>query len=83
VAKGFVVLPKSVTPSRIASNLKGAIAASKALTKEEIERLDGVAAAGKQKRYVLPPLAYGYVIDIGIGVIGSLCHHGVSLIFIM
>ena len=53
VAKGYVVLPKSVTPARIASNMKGALAASKAFTKEDIEKLDGVAASGKQKRYVL------------------------------
>lgn len=52
VAKGYVVLPKSVTPSRIAANLKGPVPASKALTKEDIEALDGVAAAGKQKRFV-------------------------------
>ena len=52
VAKGYVVLPKSVTPSRIAANIKGPILAYKALTKEDIAKLDSVAAAGKQKRYV-------------------------------
>ena len=53
MAKGYVVLPKSVTPARIASNLKGALAAHKALTKEDVATLDGVAAAGKQKRCVM------------------------------
>lgn len=52
VAKGNVVLPKSVTPARIYANINGAIAAFKALTKEDIEKLDAVAASGKQKRYV-------------------------------
>lgn len=53
VAKGFVVLPKSVTPARIASNLTGALTASKKLDKADIEQLDGLAAAGKQKRFVI------------------------------
>ena len=55
VAKGYVVLPKSVTPSRITANLKGTIAAYKALSKEDIEKLDSVAASGKQKRFIMPP----------------------------
>lgn len=52
VAKGMVVLPKSVTPSRITANLAGAVKGFKTLTKADIERLDGLAAAGKQKRFV-------------------------------
>ncbi len=52
--KGIVVLPKSVTPSRIASNIKGAIAAAEVLTEANITQLDEVAPGGKQKRYVLP-----------------------------
>jgi len=55
LAKDVVILPKSVTPARIASNYKGAIAAAQKLDKKDIERLDGVAAAGKQKRLVMPP----------------------------
>ena len=55
VAKGYVVLPKSVTPARIAANFKGALAAHKTLTKEDVEQLDKVAAAGKQKRFIMPP----------------------------
>ena len=44
------MLPKSVTPSRIASNLKGGIAAAEKLDKDDIGTLDGLAASGKQKR---------------------------------
>ncbi|PCH35161.1 Aldo/keto reductase [Wolfiporia cocos MD-104 SS10] len=51
-AKDIVVLPKSVTPARIADNYTGALAAAKTLTKEDIALLDGVAASGKQKRFM-------------------------------
>ncbi|KII87940.1 hypothetical protein PLICRDRAFT_176692 [Plicaturopsis crispa FD-325 SS-3] len=61
LAKEVVVLPKSVTPARIASNLSGALAAAKKLDASDIEKLDGVAASGKQKRLVMPP----WVIDLG------------------
>ena len=50
VAKGIVTLPKSVTPERIKANIEGALAAAKKLTPEDIERLDGVAATGKEVR---------------------------------
>ena len=50
VAKDIVTLPKSVTPARIKQNIDGALAAAKKLTKEDIEKLDGLAAAGKQSR---------------------------------
>ncbi|KAG6865497.1 hypothetical protein C0991_002096 [Blastosporella zonata] len=53
VAKGFVVLPKSVTPSRIESNLTGSITALEKLTAADTSELDGLAAGGKQKRFVL------------------------------
>ena len=53
VAKEIVTLPKSVTPERIASNYRGALEAASKLTKEDLEKLDGVAASGKQKRYDL------------------------------
>ncbi|KAG5644190.1 hypothetical protein DXG03_008853, partial [Asterophora parasitica] len=49
VAKGFVVLPKSVTPSRIALNISGPLVAAQKLTEEDIAELDGLAASGKQK----------------------------------
>ncbi|KAG6834635.1 hypothetical protein H0H93_008455, partial [Arthromyces matolae] len=55
VAKGFSVVPKSVTPSRIASNLTGTLDAVKNLTPADIEELDGLAAAGKQRRFITPP----------------------------
>ncbi|KZT04531.1 Aldo/keto reductase [Laetiporus sulphureus 93-53] len=61
VAKDIVTLPKSVTPARIASNYRGALTAAAKLTKEDIEALDGVAAAGKQKRMIAPP----WGIDLG------------------
>ncbi|KAF4564867.1 hypothetical protein EYR40_011041 [Pleurotus pulmonarius] len=61
VAKEIVVLPKSVTPSRIASNLSGAVSASTKLESGDIEKLDGLAAAGKQKRFITPP----WPVDLG------------------
>jgi len=50
VAKGFVVLPKSVTPDRIATNIEYA-----KLDSADVEKLDGLAAAGKQHRLIRPP----------------------------
>ncbi|KAH9884301.1 Aldo/keto reductase [Cubamyces lactineus] len=61
VAKDIVTLPKSVTPARIKSNLEGALAATKKLTKEDIAKLDGVAASGKQNRLIQPP----WGVDLG------------------
>ncbi|KAL0953976.1 hypothetical protein HGRIS_005135 [Hohenbuehelia grisea] len=61
VTKGYVVLPKSVTPARIAANLTGAVAASKKLESADIQKLDGLAAAGKQKRFITPP----WPVDLG------------------
>jgi glycerol 2-dehydrogenase (NADP+) len=55
VKKDLVVLPKSVTPSRITSNLNGALAVYAKLETADVEKLDGVAAAGKQRRLVSPP----------------------------
>jgi glycerol 2-dehydrogenase (NADP+) len=51
VAKDIIVLPKSVTPSRIESNLTGALEAHSALAPEDIKILDGVAAGG----FIMPP----------------------------
>ncbi|KAI0779159.1 Aldo/keto reductase [Irpex lacteus] len=59
--KDIVVLPKSVTPARISANYDGALAALKALTKEDVEKLDKVAAGGKQKRFITPP----WGVDLG------------------
>ncbi|KAI5119140.1 hypothetical protein M0805_005219 [Coniferiporia weirii] len=59
--KDIVILPKSVTPSRIASNLSDTVAALPKLTDADVEKLDGLAASGKQKRFITPP----WVIDLG------------------
>ncbi|KAK9442434.1 glycerol dehydrogenase [Metarhizium brunneum] len=56
VNRGCVVLPKSVTASRIEQNLKVV-----ELSKEDMEVLDGMAASGKQKRVNTP--AWGH--DLG------------------
>jgi glycerol 2-dehydrogenase (NADP+) len=52
VAKGIIVLPKSVTPVRITSNFTGALAAANKLRFNitDLQTLDGLAASGKQKR---------------------------------
>ncbi|KAJ3491286.1 hypothetical protein NLI96_g790 [Meripilus lineatus] len=59
--KGIVVLPKSVTPSRISSNITGAVAAVGSLTEEDVAQLDKVAPGGKQKRFIRPP----WGVDLG------------------
>ncbi|KAJ7587352.1 Aldo/keto reductase [Mycena floridula] len=64
VAKEIIVLPKSVSRARIEANFVGALKAagkyddksgSTALTAEDIAELDGLAADGKQKRFIMPP----------------------------
>ncbi|ODN81754.1 hypothetical protein L202_02139 [Cryptococcus amylolentus CBS 6039] len=50
VNRGVVVLPKSVTPARIESNLK-----TVKLDEEDLARLDKIAEGGKQKRFTAPP----------------------------
>ncbi|KIY62645.1 Aldo/keto reductase [Cylindrobasidium torrendii FP15055 ss-10] len=55
LAKQIVILPKSVTPARIVANFKGAQEALSKLTPEDVAKLDGLAAAGKQKRFITPP----------------------------
>ncbi|KAF8632343.1 hypothetical protein AX15_001927 [Amanita polypyramis BW_CC] len=55
LSKDIVILPKSVTNSRITSNITGALKGVSKLEKSDIERLDGLAASGKQKRFVTPP----------------------------
>ena len=49
VNRGCIVLPKSVTPSRIESNLQVV-----SLSKEDMDILEGMAAAGKQQRVNTP-----------------------------
>lgn len=50
-----MVLPKSVTPSRIEANLTGFVNALAKLDESDVEKLDGVAASGKQMRLIMPP----------------------------
>ncbi|KAF5319189.1 hypothetical protein D9619_008572 [Psilocybe cf. subviscida] len=59
--KGFVVLPKSVTLSRISSNFAGALAATRTVSAIEFASLDSRAADGKQKRFITPP----WPVDLG------------------
>lgn len=54
VAKDVVVLPKSVTKSRIEANFTSALAAYNKLTPDDVAKLDGVAASGKQQRLITP-----------------------------
>ena len=66
MAHDVVALPKSVTPSRIASNLAGTLTAVGKLDKEDIAEIDGLAASGKQKRYAsLYSLSVTVLIDRG------------------
>jgi glycerol 2-dehydrogenase (NADP+) len=53
--KDIIVLAKSVTPARIKSNFIDTLDAAQKLQKEDVEKLDGLAAAGKQKRFITPP----------------------------
>jgi len=55
VAKKIVTLPKSVTPQRIEANLTGALEFASKVDAADLERLDGVAASGKQHRFIMPP----------------------------
>ncbi|EKC97888.1 aldo-keto reductase [Trichosporon asahii var. asahii CBS 8904] len=57
VNRGVVVLPKSVTPSRIDANAKVI-----KLDADDMKQLDGLAADGKQRRFVSPPWGtdFGY-----------------------
>ncbi|KIO24441.1 hypothetical protein M407DRAFT_26148 [Tulasnella calospora MUT 4182] len=50
VGNGIVVLPKSVNPDRISSNFRFA-----KLDSSDMEKINGLAAAGKQKRLIKPP----------------------------
>ncbi|KAF9530293.1 NADP-dependent oxidoreductase domain-containing protein [Crepidotus variabilis] len=61
ITKGIVALPKSVTPARIAANFNGATFAAEKLQPEDVESLDALAAAGKQKRFITPP----WPVDLG------------------
>lgn len=64
VNRGVVVLPKSVTPKRIDSNLQVI-----KLDADDMKTLDGLAATGKQQRFVSPPWGtdFGYDDWYGVG----------------
>jgi len=63
--KGCVPLPKSVTLSRIDANLTGFVNAIGKLDDSDIEKLDGVAASGKQKRFIMPPWgSFSFLVSI-------------------
>ncbi|KAL7423039.1 hypothetical protein Q5752_002338 [Cryptotrichosporon argae] len=64
VNRGVATLPKSVTPSRIADNLKVIT-----LDADDMAALDGLAAQGKQARVVSPPWGtdFGFVDWYGPG----------------
>lgn len=53
VAKGVVVIPKSVSEKRISSNKEVV-----AISKDELALLDGLAAQGKAKRINTPPFGW-------------------------
>ena len=53
MAKDVCVITRSLNKERIFSNIRGPFDAYKKLTPEDIKALDGIAAAGKQKRLVL------------------------------
>jgi len=55
LSKKIVVLPKSVTETRISANYTDPLVAAQKLDKSDMETLDGVAASGKQKRINMPP----------------------------
>jgi len=57
LAKGMIVLPKSITPKRIASNITNALDVKTRLEAdpEELKKLDGIAPGGKQHRFIRPP----------------------------
>ncbi|KAH7097023.1 Aldo/keto reductase [Auriculariales sp. MPI-PUGE-AT-0066] len=61
LSKNIVVLPKSVTPARISSNLTGPLKVK--LDDADIKALDGLAPGGKQQRFVMPP----WPVDLGFG----------------
>jgi glycerol 2-dehydrogenase (NADP+) len=47
------VIPKSITPSRIADNISKPLNVT--LSAEEFARLDALAEGGKQQRFIKPP----------------------------
>jgi glycerol 2-dehydrogenase (NADP+) len=56
-AESLYTVPKSVSPARIKSNLDNTLATAKKLKENptDLEELNGVAASGKQHRFIMPP----------------------------
>jgi len=61
IARGLVVLPRSVRPSRIKSNLTSVINSAPKLDAIDMKTLNGLATSGKQKRF----LSSGWPVDVG------------------
>jgi len=59
--KGICVVTRSLNEERISANIVGPTALAEKLVKEDVAVLDGIAAAGKQKRFVMPP----WGVDLG------------------
>jgi glycerol 2-dehydrogenase (NADP+) len=61
VNRGCIVLPKSVTPERITSNLKVIV-----ISKEDMDVLESTAAKGKQQRVNTPNWGHDLVSTEGL-----------------
>ncbi|VDC04658.1 unnamed protein product [Peniophora sp. CBMAI 1063] len=61
VAKGICAITRSSSEARVKANIEGPTQLAPKLSKEDIATLDGLAAAGKQKRLVTPP----WGVDLG------------------
>lgn len=55
VAKNIIPVTLSTTQDNIKRHIEGFVKASQTLTVADIAKLDGIAAAGKQNRVVMPP----------------------------
>lgn len=55
VSKGISAITRSSNEERVKANIEGPTKLAPKLSKEDIATLDGIAAAGKQKRLVTPP----------------------------
>ncbi|GJJ15098.1 hypothetical protein Clacol_009373 [Clathrus columnatus] len=53
--RNIVILPKSVTPSRIEENLRLSQDFASRVSDEDFKILDSIAVNGKQKRFIMPP----------------------------
>ncbi|KAF8313249.1 Aldo/keto reductase [Clavulina sp. PMI_390] len=58
IARGCCVIPKSITPERITSNLK-----EFKLTPEDVEKISEITKE-KRQRYVIPAVVFGWQVDM-------------------